>query len=72
MFHHNDDPSLGEVIFIPAKETVGVTDVNTSKQVAGVKYYNLAGVEGAKPFDGVNVVVTTYTDGTNVTTKVIK
>ena len=72
VFHHNDDPSLGEVIFIPAKETVGVTDVNTSKQVAGVKYYNLAGVEGTKPFDGVNVVVTTYTDGTNATTKVIK
>lgn len=72
VFHHNDDPSLGEVIFIPAKETVGVTDVNTSKQVAGVKYYNLAGVEGTKPFDGVNVVVTTYTDGTNSTTKVIK
>ena len=72
VFHQNDDPSLGEVIFIPAKETVGVTDVNTSKQVAGVKYYNLAGVEGAKPFDGVNVVVTTYTDGTNATTKVIK
>lgn len=72
VFHHNDDPSLGEVIFIPAKETVGVTDVNTSKQVAGVKYYNLAGVEGTKPFNGVNVVVTTYTDGTNATTKVIK
>ena len=48
-----------------------VTDIN-AKAVAGVKYYNLAGVESDMPFDGVNVVVTTYTDGTKAASKVIK
>ena len=48
-----------------------VTDIN-AKAVAGVKYYNLAGVESDQPFDGVNVVVTTYTDGTKAASKVIK
>jgi hypothetical protein len=51
--------------------TVGVNDIN-AKAVAGVKYYNLAGVESNKPFDGVNVMVTTYTDGTKAAAKVIK
>ena len=51
--------------------TVGVNDIN-SKAVAGVKYYNLAGVESNKPFDGVNIMVTTYTDGTKAAAKVVK
>ncbi|MBO4815076.1 MAG: hypothetical protein J5523_08995 [Muribaculaceae bacterium] len=51
---------------------VAVNDVNATKAVAGVKYYNLAGVESEMPFDGVNVVVTTYTDGTKAASKVIK
>ena len=50
---------------------VGVNDIN-AKAVAGVKYYNLAGVESNKPFDGVNIMVTTYTDGTKAAAKVIK
>ena len=48
-----------------------VTDVN-SKAVAGVKYVNIAGMESNVPFDGVNIVVTTYTDGTKAAAKVIK
>ena len=51
--------------------TTAVNDIN-SKAVAGVKYYNLAGVESNKPFDGVNIMVTTYTDGTKSAIKVIK
>jgi hypothetical protein len=41
-------------------------------QVAGVKYVNMAGMTSDKPFDGVNVVVTTFNDGTTSTAKVIK
>ena len=48
-----------------------VTDVN-SKTVAGVKYVNIAGMESNVPFNGVNIVVTTYTDGTKAAAKVIK
>jgi len=49
-----------------------VETVNADKQVAGVKYVNMSGVISDKPFDGVNVVVTTYTDGTTATAKVMK
>lgn len=48
-----------------------VSDIN-GKTVAGVKYVNLAGIESNKPFDGVNIVVTTYADGTKSAVKVIK
>ena len=48
-----------------------ITDV-AGKTVSSVKYVNLAGVESSKPFDGVNVVVTTYTDGTRSAAKVVK
>ncbi len=49
-----------------------VNDVNTTKTMKQVRYYNLAGVESSEPFDGVNVVVTTYTDGTRTAVKVVK
>lgn len=49
----------------------GVTDVY-AKTVAGVKYVNVAGIESNTPFDGVNIMVTTYTDGTHSAVKVIK
>lgn len=49
----------------------GVTDVY-AKTVAGVKYVNVAGMESNTPFDGVNIMVTTYTDGTHSVVKVIK
>ncbi len=41
-------------------------------QVAGVKYYNLAGMASDKPFDGVNIIVTTYTDGSRSSAKVLR
>ena len=48
-----------------------VTDV-AGKTVAGVKYYNLAGMASDKPFDGVNIIVTTYTDGSRSSAKVLR
>ena len=49
-----------------------VADVNTSKTVKAVKYYNLSGVASNEPFSGINIAVTTYTDGTTSATKLIK
>ena len=49
-----------------------VNNVTTAKAVKSVKYYNVAGMESAEPFNGVNIVVTNYTDGTKSTSKVIK
>ena len=43
----------------------------TSRQVASVKYVNMAGLQSDRPFQGVNIRVTRYTDGSTATTKVI-
>lgn len=52
--------------------STGVEDVDAEKTVAGVTYYNLLGVSSDSPFEGVNVVVTTYTDGTKYSKKIVK
>ncbi|MBO4804102.1 MAG: hypothetical protein J5503_06085 [Muribaculaceae bacterium] len=43
-----------------------------TKTINNVKYYNVAGMESDQPFEGVNIKVTTYNDGTTSTCKVIK
>ncbi|MBR5102163.1 MAG: SusF/SusE family outer membrane protein, partial [Muribaculaceae bacterium] len=50
----------------------GVKNVNAAKTVAGKKYVNAAGMVSDKPFDGMNIIVTTYTDGSRVIEKVVK
>lgn len=52
--------------------TTALESLDADKQVAGVKYVNMAGMVSDKPFSGMNVVVTSYTDGTTSTVKVIK
>ena len=49
----------------------GLTDTQAVKQVANVSYVNLAGMTSATPFDGVNVKVIRYTDGSIKTQKMI-
>ena len=63
----------GALVSAPSNQTqTGVEDVQANKTVAGVKYVNLAGQMSDTAFSGVNIVVTTYTDGTTSTVKVIK
>lgn len=66
-------PSEGDYAqtFIVPGTSTGVVGVN-AKTVSSVKYYNLNGVESDKPFDGINVVVTNYTDGSKSVAKVRK
>lgn len=54
------------------KVATGVNDVNSAKEVKGVSYFNMMGVESAQPFEGVNIMVTTYTDGTQSAAKVLR
>ncbi len=54
------------------RELTGVNTVSTAKTVKSVRYYNIAGIESNQPLDGVNIVVTTYTDGTTATSKLMK
>lgn len=53
-------------------EKTGVSDVTAQKTVASVTYVNLQGQVSNQPFEGVNVRVVTYTDGTKSATKLLK
>ena len=64
-------PIDGVKMVVRKNTNVGINDVN-AKAVKSVKYVNLAGMQSNVPFDGVNIVVTTYTDGTKAASKVIK
>lgn len=43
-----------------------------TREVQSVTYYNVAGMQSDRPFDGINIVVTRYTDGSTATRKVMK
>ena len=49
-----------------------ISQITAQKEVAKVRYINVAGQESDTPFEGINVVVTTYTDGTRTTRKIIR
>ncbi len=44
----------------------------TAKDVVSVRYYNLMGVESEKPFEGINIVVTRYADGSVSSCKIMR
>jgi len=52
--------------------TSSVVETLGEKTINNVKYYNIAGMESNEPFDGVNIKVVTFNDGTTNTSKVIK
>lgn len=63
---------MAKYTFTLNKSITGVDNAVADKTVAGVKYYNLAGIESATPFSGVNVKVINYTDGSKKAVKVVK
>lgn len=58
--------------WFPLDDYDGVDDVEKSKTITSVKYYNLAGVDSAEPQDGVSIKVTTYSDGTRSSEKIVR
>ena len=46
-----------------------INTVQATGKVVDVKYYNMMGIESSTPFNGVNIVVTTYDNGTRSNTK---
>lgn len=48
------------------------SDEAVEKEVKSVEYVNMMGQRSLKPFEGVNIVVTTFTDGTTKAIKTIK
>lgn len=49
-----------------------ITTITSGAQVESVRYINVAGMESDKPFAGMNIVVTRYSNGTTTITKMIK
>jgi len=70
--HSNPIHTLVLTLDTPLNTKTGVDGINMNAQVASVKYVDLAGRMSDHAFNGVNIVVTTYTDGTTKTSKVVK
>ena len=68
-------PENTEYVVFPLDITqdvpTGITDVN-GKAVKSVKYVNVAGMVSDRPFQGVNIVVTEYSDGSRSTSKMLR
>lgn len=62
-----------DYVIVPGNDIpTGVIQNLNTREVVGVKYYNTLGIESSTPFDGVNIVVTRYSDGSTTTTKILK
>ena len=57
---------------IGVNNSSAINEVATGKAIARVDYFNTTGQRLTKPTCGVNIIVTTYTDGTHSTAKVIR
>ena len=58
-------------VYAAVAKKVDVEEINATKAVAGVRYFNMAGQE-MQEANGMTIVVTTYTDGTTSTAKIMK
>lgn len=71
-YKNTDDPiSMAIAPVLKFVKNTAISTTNVDKQVVAVKYYNVAGIASDKPFEGINIVVSTYTDGTRSATKVL-
>ncbi len=72
-YQNVDDPmSMCIAPVLKFDATTAINTVQASKEAVSHTYYNIAGVASDKPFKGINIVVTHYSDGTHTTTKVIR
>ena len=49
-----------------------ITNVANARTVSSVRYYNLMGAESDKPFDGINIMVITFSDGSRTSRKILR
>ena len=57
---------------IGVNTATSMSELNSTKAVARIDYFDVAGRQLDQPTSGINIVVTTYTDGTHSTTKIYK
>lgn len=75
-YQNTDDPlslAMAPVLqFITPSPSTSIDQPVVDKVVMGHTYYNIAGMSSDTPFDGMNIVVTRYSDGTSSVTKVMR
>ncbi len=52
--------------------TTAINELFNGRVPVETIYYNSVGMQSSEPFDGINIVVTRYSDGTSTTTKVMR
>jgi hypothetical protein len=68
----NDDDNVGYVVLRGVNPDPGtaVHEIVITGEVESQTFYNVQGMQSDKPFDGINIVVTRYSNGATTTTKV--
>ena len=64
-------PVYLDAFAISVNQSSSVNEISSGKSVAQIEYYNLAGQKLAEPTQGMTIVVTTYSDGSRSTQKVV-
>ena len=57
--------------FATAIENINIDNPNGERILKATRYYNMMGVESSTPFQGVNIIVKEYTDGSRESSKAI-
>ena len=60
-----------DALTISVNQTNTINEISNGKSAAHIDYYNLAGHKQAEPAKGVTIIVTTYSDGSRSSQKVI-
>ena len=69
--NHNALNFIPMTTFTYEDVVTAVNDINEATTVKSVKYVNLNGQTSDKPFNGMNIKVSTLSDGTTTTSKVV-
>jgi hypothetical protein len=74
----NDDPGFFNVYPLdmtsPDETYTGVKEVvsRDATMIVDIRYYNIMGQESMTPFDGINIMVIRYKDGSFTSKKILK
>ncbi len=75
-YQNTDDPlslAVAPVLrFVTSTNPSSIDQPVVDKTIVGHTYYNLSGMSSCTPFDGLNIVVTRYSDGTSTATRVMR
>ena len=61
-----------EAFSIGVNSSSGINEVTPGKEVDHIDYFNVAGQRISHPDSGVTIIVTTYSDGTRTTAKIVR